>query len=263
MGVRIKTLGAMVVKDVFIVALIVVFVGACGKKNSLNESKKINYVHLIPDSLLDDSQMALKNRLRKTIIMYVGVQNNHFELNAKPSDFEDMDIPLEYYELLKKNVEENNGFIDKNKIEHVDEQFETAMRIMKCDWYSSLSTSIGDSLSSEEVLNNDVSKILKERFDENKDFEIKEINLIPDARGGDIVFVEYETEDGIKGNYVRMDTSLRFEAYDVRLQPIPKGLPVYLRCIPEEDCPYDGRLIWRDSVVTPLCEKCILKIGSL
>lgn len=234
--------------------LVFVFVGACGKERSRNESKKVIYVHLLPDSLLDASQIALKRRLEEAIMKYVYIQDNYFVLKAQESDFINMHIPLEYYELLKKNIKENNNFITENGIEHVEEQFNLALGIMKYNFYSYRTHSCLDS---------DVSMIINERFGESRDFEVTEINYIIESKDDYLVFVEYKTENGTKGNYVKTTADIHFDSYYVKFEFTRETMPTYLRCIPENGCPYSGRLIWRDSVVTPLCKKCELKVGTL
>ena len=98
---------------------------ACGGKVSRH------YVHLIPDSTLTLEQSALKSRLGKMIVKHVVIENNRFVLTASRKEFVKERIPILYYKLLKKNMKENNSFIEKNGIVDIEPMYDETIRHLK------------------------------------------------------------------------------------------------------------------------------------
>lgn len=113
--------------------IIVVTILSCQQKLSKKggDKQKFEYVHLLPDSLLNSSQLELKHKLQMILIESVVIKDNKFVLTASKKDFMKMGIPVEYYKLLKKNIKDNNDFIRDNKIVDVSGQYDTTIKQMK------------------------------------------------------------------------------------------------------------------------------------
>ena len=97
-------------------------------KSPLNEQ----LVHLMPDSVLTTEQVALKRKIGEVIVDFVVVKNNKFVLTLNKKEFVKRGIPLEYYRLLKRNIKENNDFIQNENMENVEFLFhETLIHLKK------------------------------------------------------------------------------------------------------------------------------------
>lgn len=104
----------------YVFALFSFLLIACTSDSNQVVSKQFEYVHLIPDSLRTPEQQKIFNLLENVIKEDLIIENNHFKLNISKDKFLNKGIPLEYYDLLKENVKENNKFIDSLKIEDVN-----------------------------------------------------------------------------------------------------------------------------------------------
>ena len=100
-------------------------IASCGSKVSRE------YVHLLPDSTLTSEQADLKLKLGKMIVKNVIIKDERFVLTASKKDFVKEKIPVSYYKLLKKNMKENNSFIEENEIVGVDSMFRETIRQLK------------------------------------------------------------------------------------------------------------------------------------
>ncbi len=113
--------------------IVVITILSCQHKISKKggDKQKFEYVHLLPDSLLNSSQLELKHKLQMILIESVVIKDNKFVLTTSKKDFMDMGIPVEYYKLLKKNMKDNNDFIRDNKIEDVSGLYDITIKQMK------------------------------------------------------------------------------------------------------------------------------------
>lgn len=86
----------------------------------------------MPDSVLTTEQVALKRKIGEVIVDFVVVKNNKFVLTLNKKEFVKRGIPLEYYRLLKRNIKENNDFIQNENMENVEFLFhETLIHLKK------------------------------------------------------------------------------------------------------------------------------------
>jgi len=83
-----------------------------------------NYVNLIPDSLRTPEQRHLLKRLGKIVVDYVEVKNNHMVFTLSREQLLSMGIPSQYYDIIEKNIRDNNAYFDKNRIKGVDSMWE-------------------------------------------------------------------------------------------------------------------------------------------
>ena len=114
-------------------------------------------------------------------------------------------------------------------------------------------------------LKKEVSMIVRERFGEDKEFELKGGVFAYGSENEFVFLSEYETEDGIKGNYAKAPMDVNYVAHGKILLKMGQGTPgtttLYFWCKPEENCPYGGLLEWRDSVIVSPCRECVLVVG--
>lgn len=78
------------------------------------------YVHLIPDSLRTPEQQKMLELLQKTITSHISVKDNQMYFNLSEEEFVALGLPKPYYDLIQKDMKNNNEFIKKNGIENVD-----------------------------------------------------------------------------------------------------------------------------------------------
>lgn len=115
----------------FFVGLVLMFCFSCAKKFTSENRGKEQLVHLIPDSLLTPAQVELKKRIGEVIVKYVTIKDNKYVLSIRKREFINKGIPSEYYNLLKKNIKENNDFIRDNNIENVESLFNSMIIQLK------------------------------------------------------------------------------------------------------------------------------------
>jgi len=110
--------------------LCLIFMFSCRDKNAISTSKtntdspyfkpNFTYIHLIPDSLRTDEQNKFLEKLVTVISTYQKIEHDTliFKLNKK--DFIAMGFAVEYYDLIEKDIKNNNEYFKKNKIILVD-----------------------------------------------------------------------------------------------------------------------------------------------
>ena len=72
------------------------------------------YVHMIPDSLRTAEQQAVYDKLQKEIpriyVEHVVVEDSLLVLKMTRDEFADTGLPAQYYDLLLKDLQNNNAF---------------------------------------------------------------------------------------------------------------------------------------------------------
>lgn len=58
--------------------------------------------------------------LQKTITSHISVKDNQMYFNLSEEEFVALGLPKPYYDLIQKDMKNNNEFIKKNGIENVD-----------------------------------------------------------------------------------------------------------------------------------------------
>lgn len=71
------------------------------------------YVHLIPDSLRTLEQQEMLELLQKTITSHISVKDNQMYFNLSEEEFVALGLPKPYYDLIQKDMKNNNEFIKR------------------------------------------------------------------------------------------------------------------------------------------------------
>lgn len=69
-----------------------------------------DYVHIKHRDSLSADELELLNKLEKVIYSYLIVEDNVFSFKLSKENFLSEGIPEKYYDLLMKNIEDNNNF---------------------------------------------------------------------------------------------------------------------------------------------------------
>ncbi|GAA4313197.1 hypothetical protein [Compostibacter hankyongensis] len=87
------------------------------------DAKGNRYKHLaqIPDSLYTPEQKELVRRLDEIIVKYTKAKDKHMVLELTKEQYLKMGLPERYYIILKKNIQDNNAFLDSAGITNVEE----------------------------------------------------------------------------------------------------------------------------------------------
>ena len=117
----------------FITVPIMVFIlFSCQNSNNTVESKEIakeeepyfrldyHYAQQTPDSLRTPEQNVLLKKLSIVLYENLAVKDNKMVFNLSEKEFVAKGIPVEYYELIQKDMVNNNKFIKENKITNMD-----------------------------------------------------------------------------------------------------------------------------------------------
>lgn len=117
----------------FIIVPIMVFIlFSCQNNNKTIENKKItkeeepyfrpdyHYVQQTPDSLRTPEQNALLKKLSIVLYENLAVKDNKMVFNLSEKEFVAKGIPVEYYELIQKDLINNNKFFKENNYTNVD-----------------------------------------------------------------------------------------------------------------------------------------------
>ena len=116
--------------------LSVIFLSACqnnGKDQSEKPQQKNEYfqfgdeyVHMIPDSLRTEEQQALYDTIKNVLPRIIGenvvIENNHLVFKMSKEEFAKTGLPIQYYDLILKDMENNNNYLDTAKIEQSVEE---------------------------------------------------------------------------------------------------------------------------------------------
>lgn len=133
--------------------------------------------------------------------------------------------------------------------------------------------------SSVSDLREETVEIVRERFGVDKKFEIIELNYLGDSKDGYVVFVEYKTEDGIRGNYLKARNSkIKFNTNQVVMgsSSLTKsksksegdsGDEYVIRCLAggncsQSQCTLGGEFVDGLTSVWCNCAECTLKISQ-
>lgn len=118
-------------KVLYSVCFISLLIYSCRNKNTNHTSTKIStdssyfkpnykYIHLIPDSLRTEEQNLFLEKLATVIKTYQKIDHDSLVFKLSKKDFLSMGFPIEYYELIEKDLKNNNDFFRKNNIKLVD-----------------------------------------------------------------------------------------------------------------------------------------------
>lgn len=70
------------------------------------------YVHIKPRDSLSAEELELFHTLEKVLYENVTVENNKFAFKLEKDSFLNMGIPEKYYDLLMKNISDNNRYLE-------------------------------------------------------------------------------------------------------------------------------------------------------
>ncbi|MDR3056862.1 MAG: hypothetical protein ACK5KL_04160 [Dysgonomonas sp.] len=122
----------------YVLGIIVIIVSAnfiqgCDGKKEKREVPQEVYDEMkllsqTPDSLLTPEQLQKRENIIKVIASHVTVKDNHYISTATARDFEDNGLSGYYYDLLEKNVEDINRFIDSTGMKNVEEMYKESLK---------------------------------------------------------------------------------------------------------------------------------------
>ncbi|MEN5055168.1 hypothetical protein [Sphingobacterium kitahiroshimense] len=121
-------------KKLIIIPFIILLLFSCQNSNKTVENKKVteikkdepyfkpgyHYVQQIPDSLRTPEQQALLKKLAIVTYENLAVKDNKMVFNLSEKEFVAKGIPVEYYELIQKDLVNNNKFIKESNITNMD-----------------------------------------------------------------------------------------------------------------------------------------------
>lgn len=119
-------------KPLILFSLILIFLSCQPSSNSggqgpveSNDSyfdPNYEYVHLIPDSLRTHEQNAMLDTLQQLIIKNMQVEDDRLVFKMTKEEFVDKGVPEEYYDLIQKDLVNNNNYLDTAKLDQSAEE---------------------------------------------------------------------------------------------------------------------------------------------
>ncbi|MEN5086087.1 hypothetical protein ABE426_06425 [Sphingobacterium faecium] len=121
-------------KKLVFIPFIILLLFSCQNSNTTVENKKVTkakedapyfkpgyrYVQQIPDSLRTPEQQTLLKKLAIVTYENLAVKENKMVFNLSEKEFVAKGIPVEYYELIQKDLVNNNKFIKESNITNID-----------------------------------------------------------------------------------------------------------------------------------------------
>ena len=119
-------------KRFIFIPFIILLLFSCQNSNKTIENKKItkeeepyfrpdyHYAQQTPDSLRTPEQNALLKKLSIVLYENLAVKDNKMVFNLSAKEFVAKGIPVEYYELIQKDLINNNKFFKENNYTNVD-----------------------------------------------------------------------------------------------------------------------------------------------
>ena len=86
------------------------------------DSRGNQYPHLaqIPDSLYTPEQQTVVNKISEIISKNIIAKDNRMVLILTKEDFIKTGLPIRYYKILTKNIQDNNHLIDTAGIDNIE-----------------------------------------------------------------------------------------------------------------------------------------------
>ena len=95
------------------------------QKDSIRDLKPgFDYVTQIPDSLQTPEQQKLAKQLLEISIEHVKAVDNHMVFDMSRDQFRRTGVPIEYYRLFKKGMNDMNRYFKKRNIKNVNKMME-------------------------------------------------------------------------------------------------------------------------------------------
>lgn len=121
-------------KKLIFIPFIILILFSCQNSNRTVENKKVtktkeeepyfrpdyHYAQQTPDSLRTPEQNALLKKLSIVLYENLAVKDNKMVFNLNEKEFVAKGIPVEYYELIQKDLINNNKFFKENNYTNVD-----------------------------------------------------------------------------------------------------------------------------------------------
>ncbi|GEM63456.1 hypothetical protein SF1_14380 [Sphingobacterium faecium NBRC 15299] len=85
------------------------------------KGQKYNFLGQIPDSLRTEEQTELIKKLQKIIVNHIVVKDNKQVLDISKEEFLATGIPERYYQMVQRNIRDNNALFDSIGVSNVDE----------------------------------------------------------------------------------------------------------------------------------------------
>ena len=111
------------------------------------------------------------------------------------------------------------------------------------------------------ALYDEIAKVIEKQFGQKKSFMLRWLDYVEYDCAGYFVFVEYVTEEGNRGNYVKTNCSLKkcHQAFYITEYGESDDTTI-IWSTPGKDCPKEHCLLTvKDNYVYNYCEKCELK----
>lgn len=98
-------------KSIFIIFLFIQLF--CGCQNRADRDQQL--VYQIPDSLRTEEEKVIVRKLKDVLLHDIVVENNEMVLKLKKQEFIDRGIPEKYYDLIKRDLRENNKLFNASE----------------------------------------------------------------------------------------------------------------------------------------------------
>ncbi|UAY55442.1 hypothetical protein [Arachidicoccus terrestris] len=100
-------------------------------KDTLHVDPNYNYINLIPDSLRTPEQKQFLRRFLILAAKHIEIRNNHMVFTLSRDQLVEQGIPAPYYDMLQKNLRDNNAAFEKNNVKNVDSLWQNVLLTLK------------------------------------------------------------------------------------------------------------------------------------
>lgn len=120
-------------KRSILIACVLLFLFSCQERNKRSDVQKTTsdtsyfdpnyeYIHLIPDSLRTKEQNDILDTLNSVVARNMGIKDGHLIFKMTKEEFVKKGIPVQYYDLILKDINANNNYLDTAKLQQsIDE----------------------------------------------------------------------------------------------------------------------------------------------
>lgn len=105
--------------------------GLSKSKETVQIDSNYNYINLIPDSLRTREQRIFIKHLSEILAEHVTIKNNHMVFTLSKKQLVSLGIPSPYYDVIQKNIRDNNKYFEKNGIKDVDSIWQNSLLEIK------------------------------------------------------------------------------------------------------------------------------------
>lgn len=108
-------------RNLILIAILSILLFSCHNNSTEPYFKDgYDYVQLTPDSLRSPEQNELIDKLSRILVENIAAKNDKMIFLLSEEEFVAKGIPVEYYELIQKDLVNNNKFFKEHNITNID-----------------------------------------------------------------------------------------------------------------------------------------------